>query len=222
MIAMTRDDALNRDAILTRYRHLRAISTQHHSAALRFLSRQAILEHARGLGLTVGKTLVADSEDELTLVFDLALHSPRNARSRAIDRYRKAARLAPDSDEAKVLDAMCRARFSIWRVERRHEAAGLVVFDILRQTDAWLVDEALEQSADAGMAIAMRLFTPEAFAMTAGVVVPVDRDIVREALAETLPRHSADPDVLASDPCFAMALYRAALNEGVMEEVSFL
>jgi hypothetical protein len=45
---------MTRDQILERYRHLRAISTGHHSGALKFLSRQALLEHAKRLGLATG------------------------------------------------------------------------------------------------------------------------------------------------------------------------
>ena len=140
---MTAGDTMGRDAILARYRHLRAISTRHHSAALEFLSRQAILEQARRLGLTVGRTLVAESEEELTLAFDLAIYTAPAGRSRAIDRYRAAARLDEGSDEALVLEAMCRARFSVWRIERRHEAVGFTVSDVIRRprpgwsTRAW-------------------------------------------------------------------------------------
>ena len=41
---------MTRDEVLQRYRHLRLISIGHHSGALKFLSRQAPLEHARRLG----------------------------------------------------------------------------------------------------------------------------------------------------------------------------
>ncbi len=114
---------------------------------------------------------------------------------------------------------MCRADFSLWRIERRHETAGLIVFDVLRQSEAWLMDEGLEQSAEDGMAIAMRLFTPETFAMTAGVIVPVDRDIVETAF-DLMASGPEDPDALARDPRFAMAVYRAALALGAMENVT--
>jgi hypothetical protein len=211
--------AMTREEILARYRRLRAISRRHHEEALRFLSRHALLDHARALGLAFGKTIVADNEGDLTLVFDLMVHAPKGTRSRAIDRYRKATPLAPDSDEARVLEAMCRARFSLWQVERRHETAGLVVLDLLRQTEVWLVDEGLEQSAREGMSMASRLYMPEDFAMTAGVIVPIDRDIVEEALDISLIRTPKDPDALASDPRFAMALYRAALDHDAMESV---
>lgn len=212
---------MTRDAALARYRHLRAISRQHHSAALKFLSQQTILDHARGLGLTVGKMLILDSEDELALAYDLAIHSPRYARSRAIDRYRKAAQLAPASDEARVLEAICQARFSIWRVERRHEIAGLVVCDLLRDTETWLMDENFERTADAGMAMAARLSQPEAFAMTCGVIVPVDRAIMEEVLDTELPRLRGAPAQVADNPRFAMSIYRVALASGALETVAF-
>jgi hypothetical protein len=72
---------MSRAEILTRYRHLRAISTRHHNEALRFVPRSALLEQARRLGLTVGKTLVAESMNELTLVFDLCLYTAAPGRA---------------------------------------------------------------------------------------------------------------------------------------------
>lgn len=212
---------VSREEILTRYRHLRAIATQHHSEALEFLSRSAILEQARHLGLTVGKTLVAESIDEMTLAFDLAIHTARPGHSRAIDRYARAAQLQPGSDESVVLEAMRQARFSVWRVERRHEAAGLMVQDLLRRDEAWLVDEALEQSAPEGVAVAMRLCTPDAFAMTSGIIVPVDREMMEEVLDQVLPRVRGEPDQVANDRRFASAIYRTAVANGLMERISF-
>jgi hypothetical protein len=52
---------LSRAEVLTRYRHFREISKQHHYAALDFLSKDAIISQARRLGLAQGKTLVLDS-----------------------------------------------------------------------------------------------------------------------------------------------------------------
>ena len=67
---------MNREEILDRYRRLRAISTHHHSAALKFLSGPALLAHAKRLGLAVGRTLLADSEEEMILTFDLRQGRP--------------------------------------------------------------------------------------------------------------------------------------------------
>ncbi len=208
--------------ILNRYRHLRAIGIRLHSAALDCLAPPAILERAKHLGLAYGQTLVADSEEEMTLVFDLAVHTAKPGRSRAIDRYARAAAVSSGSDEAQTLAAICRARFSVWRIERRHEVAGVMVKDMLRGGETWLVDEALTVSAPPGLTFASRLYWPAEFAMTCGIVVPVDAELMEDALMESISwmRH-ADPEQFADDPRFATAVYRTALNSGIMDGVVF-
>jgi len=52
---------LSRTEVLARYRHLREISKRHHSAALEFLSKDAVMSQARRLGLTQGKTLILEA-----------------------------------------------------------------------------------------------------------------------------------------------------------------
>ena len=211
----------SRDQVLRRYHHLRAIGTRHHSAALKFLARSAILEQARRLGLAAGQMLIADSDEELTLVFDLAIYTAKVGRSRAIDRYAKTTQLSSNSDEALMLDAMRHARFSIWRVERRHDSVGLIVTDALRQAAVWLVDEGLEASTQNDMCFASRLCEIEDFAITSGVVVPLDRHIIEDALTDALACRHADPDQVGDDPRFAAAIYRAALDCGIMDRVAF-
>ena len=213
---------LQREDILDRYRHLRAISTRHQSAALDCLARPAILERARHLGLAYGQALVAESEEEMTLLFDLALHTAKPGRSRAIDRYAKAAALSDDSDEGHTLAAMCGARFSVWRIERHHEVTGLIVTDVLRGSETWLIDEALTISAHAGLAFASRLCWPAEFAMTCGVVVPVDAELMEEVVVDThtwLQR--SEPNQWADDHRFAAAIYRTAIEAGIMDSVEF-
>jgi hypothetical protein len=84
---------MTRREILRRYRHLRAIVTRHHSAALKFQAPDAILEQAKHIGLAAGHTLITDNEQELTVLFDLVIYNAKQGRSRAIDRYAKTAQL---------------------------------------------------------------------------------------------------------------------------------
>lgn len=212
---------MNREEILDRYRRLRAISTDHHSAALKFLGGPALLAHAKRLRLAVGRTLVAESEEEMILAFDLALYTAKDGRSRPLDRYARAARLVPGSDEARMLDAMRAARFSIWRIEQRHATAGLIVTDVLRETEAWLIDEQLEASASEGVTFAGRLSQPEDFAMTCGVVVPVDRSLIEEVMLDTFAWRRGDAEQVAQDPRFAIAIYRTAIDNGTIGGVTY-
>jgi hypothetical protein len=227
-VALRKEDAFENQApaptrgdVLARYRRMREISKRHHSNVMDFLSKDAMMHYARRLGLADGKTLVIDSMDELTLAFDLAIHTAAVGRSRAIDRYARSARLAPGSDEALVLEAMCNARFAVVLVQRRHQAAGLIVTDIFRKIELWLVDEGLEISLPEGSAFATRYYTPDRFSMTAGVGMPVDLELLARAVASTpqLLRRSRAEAI--EDRRFAEAVYRAAIADGIMEGVTY-
>ena len=211
----------SRGEVLARYRHLREISKRHHSDALKLLSRDAILHQARRLGLADGKVLILDSMDELTLAFDLAIHTAPAGRSRAIDRYARSTRFASGSDEALMLEAMCNARFAIVVVRRRHPSAGLIVTDLFRKVDLWLMDEGLEVSLPVGTVFATRYFAPDRFVVTAGVGMPVDLDLLTSAI-ESVPQLPRKPRAEAiDDRRFAEAIYRAAIAAGIMENMTY-
>ena len=159
--------------------------------------------------------------NDLTLAFDLTIHTAPKDRSRAIDRYARAVRLAPESDERFVLEAMRRARFSIIGILRRHDVAGLIVEDLFRGSEFWLVDEGLETSLPDGVALATRLYTAEGFAMTAGVLVPLDIELIEDAIADTPQLLRNRREELIDDRRFAEAIYRVALASGLMEQVAY-
>jgi hypothetical protein len=206
--------------VLTRYRHLREIGKRLNSEIMNFLPGDALLHYGRRLGLAVGKTFVLDNMDEMSLVFDLAIHTAPAGRSRAIDRYAKSTRLPRESDEALVLEAMRTARFAILSVRNRHPAAGLLVTDVFRETDLWLVDEGLEVSLSEGAVFASRYFEPDGFAMTAGVCIPIDLGILANIVS--VPQLLEKPrEEAIADRRFAEAVYRAAVADGVAEAVSY-
>jgi hypothetical protein len=211
----------SRDNVLARYRHLREIGKRHHTAVMDYLATDAILQQASRLGLASGRTIMAESEDELTLAFDLAIHTATAGRSRAIDRYARSTALPTGSDEGIMLEAMRSAQFAIVAVENRHPTAGLIVTDMLRNADLWLMDEGLERSLRAGDMFATRYYKPADFAMTAGVCIPLDLDLL-EVATMTVPQLGRLPLVKAiDDRRFAEAIYRAAIMGGVMEGVEY-
>jgi hypothetical protein len=211
----------SRGEVLARYRHLREISKRHHSQIVKLLSRDVILQHARRLGLSHGNTLVLDTMDELTLAFDLAIHTAPAGRSRAIDRYARSARVAPGSDEALMLEAMRNARFAVVLVQRRHPSAGLIVTDLSRKVELWLVDEGLEISLPVGATFATRYFALDRFVMTAGVGMPVDRDLLATAVESAPQLLNKSHAEAIEDRRFAEAIYRAAIADGIMEGVAY-
>ena len=212
----------SRGEILDRYRRFRMLSKEHNSAAVKRTPTDAFIEQARRLGIARGRTLRLNSEDELALVWDLVIYARREGRQRALDRYASSQQLPSDSDEARVLSAMLAARFAFVRVERRHPAAGLIVSDLLREEELWLVDEGLEATAPVGCTFATRLYAPEDFHMTAGVIVPLDRSLLASVLVRRPRLARVDLDELSDDRRFAQAIYREAIEAGVMKQIRFL
>jgi hypothetical protein len=187
-----------RREILARYRHLRQISNEQHRAVLDVVAPNAVLDWAKRLGLAQGRTLLLESELELVLAEDLAIYLARPGRSHPLDRYARAARLAPGSDQAIVLEAM------------RH---------LLRGGKAWLLDETLAKTAPPGLEFAARLLQPEAFAMTARIIVPLAPGLTEQVFARTPVLQRVPTDALAREPQFAIGIYQAAVATGAMDAV---
>ena len=70
--------------------------------------------------------------------------------------------------------------------------------------------------------MAARLLKLEGFAMTARIIVPVTEDLVEEMLGRlSALAHAREGEALARDPRFAMGVYRAAVDTGMMDSVRF-
>jgi hypothetical protein len=68
-----------------------------------------------------------------------------------------------------------------------------------------------------------RVFTPDEFSVTAGVMMPVDAMILEDAFDEVLPRlKNHTPEEICNDRRFAEAIYRTAMEYGVMDYIGFL
>jgi hypothetical protein len=204
----------SRAEAIASYRHLRAISTELHDQILKRVSTDAILRQGRRLGIASGRTWVLEDEHEIDYAYDLAVHTAAPGKARAVDRYAQTTKFALGSDEDRVLEAMCKAEFTLICVERRDKIAGLVVTDLCRNRKLWLIDEGLERSARRGEMIATRLFAPAEFSMTCGVVVLVDEVLLTSALMDFPQLGNKELGDAVHDRRFAEALYRVALESG--------
>jgi hypothetical protein len=212
----------SRADILVRYRRYRDVRTDIQTAALKNVPRSSFLAHAKRIGLSDGKVLFSDDDVELTLVFDLAIHTAKGERTRAIERYARMRPAASDRAEALVLRGLQAAQFSIFRVTDRYEPAGLLVKDLLRGFDLWLLDEGLEESARLGAVFAMRVAPIEDFVVTCGVIVPVG-DLIFDAIDDFLADCATDAEraALADDPRFATSFYKLAIELGLMSLIAY-
>jgi hypothetical protein len=213
-----------RAEVIARYRQLRAISKRHQDGSLKLVSSSAMLQQARRLGMSDGRRIFLDqlSGGSFELHCDLLVYAAPAGRSRAVDRYARNSSPPAGSDEALVLDAMRNARFGVLVMQRRHPVAGLILTDIFRNEEIWLVDEGLETCLEEGMGYAMRYCTPEQFSMTTGAGVPVSRRSLHDAILAFAPPLARKPMSQAvDDPRFAEAVYRAAVMDGRANNVIY-
>jgi len=215
------EGVIDREEVRTRYRRLRAVSRAHNNAVLQAVPKKVLIHWGKRLGLVRRKTFIFEGEEELSLLADLAVYSARPGKAAPVERYRKTKSYAAGSTEAVMLDAMCDWRFSLFVVRRPHRTAGLVLYDLFRQEDVWLMDEGLEKTAPAGMALASRVTKPDAFHMTTGAALPLGEADLEETAA-LFSDGGANPFVDGGrNVKFVETVYRAAVTHSLLTGIRY-
>jgi hypothetical protein len=118
-----------------------------------------------------------EEADTAEMLVDVALFEPNQRGRRTFDRFLADRGERLDAADRALAERMAGARFSIFRVAGRHEAAGLWLEDMLADNRRlWLVDEALEVSAPEGAVLGMRLFDAGPFHAGFGIIVAPDAE----------------------------------------------
>jgi hypothetical protein len=203
--------------LVQRYRHLRVVSSEVQTAALGQVPWTAVIEFGRRVGAVRKGELVLEWEDELKLVQDLAIHTAKNQRSRAIDRYARVAPYPADSDQAHMLKALQDARFTIFQIKERHPVAGVMISDLFREQRFHLMDMGIAMSAGIDDLFVGRLMEIDGFVMSCLSFLPLRKEQI-EQVALRLPRRKSGPEFdQFQDPRCAIGIYRAAIEHGWMQ-----
>ena len=158
-----------RDEAVLHYRALRKSVNGHLAGALKYLKKQALMDAAHYLGITSDVNTIASNFDEMQLACDVVVFGKKHdERLRAIDRYARQQSFPEGSMGAITLSALLNEIFCIIEVKRSHEIAGLVVEDINRKSEMWLMDDGFEATASPGLILGARIVQPTEFCMTAG------------------------------------------------------
>ena len=131
---------------MTTHEHLLPVYLRLRQAGLRLnhklvgtLSKEALHEGARRLGMLHGETLVFDSEDETSVLMDYCIYNLYSGGKNAAQRY--LAESPPGGpDEMIFLQAMQTAYYSILQVTDVERGVGVAVRDLLRGGTGFLVD----------------------------------------------------------------------------------
>ena len=215
------------------------------NAAAKRIPLVSLAAQARALHLWRHNQVEPGSEAQLACVLDLGVFSPVGGHKPALQRVLHAAiPPPPGSADAAMLDAFTRARFSLFRMGEGDPRGGIALHDLCTGEEFWVMDRHLAQTGIPGTLVGARLVRPEEFALTCGVLCPVDVRVLlhvmenrapspgpvgalieprpNEPLVDRLLEEAAAPArlaELASDPLLAANTYRAALDLGLMGPV---
>ena len=216
----------------TAYEIYRATRERVVTAAGQRIPAASAASQARALGLWRGGEVKFTNEAQFLLVLDLAILGPVGGHTRALDREAKAGDHPEGSEEARVLAALSRAAFTLFRVGAPHPEGGVIAEDILRNTPLHIQDQVLAREEVQGCAFAGRLMRLDGFEMTCGAVAPVTDAVIeallgRPATIEPTPRFLPPlTPLLESDQVtlraaamaedFPARVYRTALQHGLL------
>ena len=159
--------------LLARYKHLRRAGLELNKRLAKSVSRSVIDEGGKKLGIIRQNVINLDAEDEIAVLMDFCIHDVRRQGMNAVDRYLAESPPAPEPDEQVLLEALRRARFSLFIVESTEPGVGVHVRDLLRDEPLFLVDIGCSQSASVGLVLATRVMAPEGISMMTGAALPV-------------------------------------------------
>ena len=215
------------------------------TAAARRVPLASVAQQARALSLWDGKRVAPGDELQLALVLDLGVLDPLGGHGRGIDRQAKAEPPRPGSDEARMLEALRRAEFGLYRLRGPHPEGGAAAEGFPDGEPIRIRDNHLGRRPP-GMLFGARLAWPEeGIPMTCGAVVPLDSRVLERLLlglpptrGRVVPRPLApqedeaavaeileDPGTrahlarLPRTPGFAALAYRAAIDLGLLGPV---
>ncbi len=143
--------------ILHGYKRLRPLRMRLNHELVSQLSKSALIEGAKKLGMLHGDTFVFDSEDETSVLMDYCIHHvSRNGRY-AVEQYLGDCAAEPDSDEMVYLRTLQHSTYTMLIVLRVEPGVGCYVRNLFTDETRLLVDIGLSQTAKPNGIIATRL-----------------------------------------------------------------
>ncbi len=132
---------------------------------------------ARDLGILHGKNIDLETEDEIGVLMDYAIHVLRREDGRnAVDRLLMENSPPEGSDQIRLLRSMQRSLYTIVQVQTPIPGVGVRGLEGPGRTPMLIVDIGFSQTAVPGMAMATRVHSPgEGWWMTTGAALPLNQ-----------------------------------------------
>jgi hypothetical protein len=222
----SKKDAVGDDR-LSRYRPLREAGRNLNVALAKLLSKDAVLECGKKLGIAKAGMVIFNNDDEVTVLYDYCLYHHRRGNKTVIERYLEQSPPEQGSLDAALVQAMQQARFSIFLITAITPRQGAVVQDLVRGDTLQLVDLGIAETGMPGILLLGRLLPVDDFYMSTGSLIPVSEPVYQEKLLpivkKFLPGDAERQQPLAAAPAAAYAaqMLRIALHAGGEDNVFY-
>jgi hypothetical protein len=206
------------------YLRLRKMSMALNNRLVESLSKDALEEGGRKLGILHKGTLVLDSEDELAVLMDYCIYNVYRGGRNAVERMLAD---APPSNpkELALLEAQTAAYYSVFQVVGTERGTGIMMEDTLRGDTQFMVDVSFGNTARAGNLLAGRVIPLDGFLVSAGAMLPVagrGTQRLADMLVHEVPR---DTDFTRLTPAqeadLTAKMIRACLESGASEHIVY-
>ena len=162
--------------LVDRYKKLRAVNRDLHSAILNYLPKKVLKKCAQKLGISNSGTFVLQEEHELDVLIDYCIYDYHEDGENAVSRYAKDNTPTPGSDEHAVLKAMLESYHSLIQAESIVKNVGIWAHDLLNNRRFLLIDIGFSKTIEKDYVFAARIIPFEDFVMTSGAALPVDAE----------------------------------------------
>ena len=212
---------MDQAAILRDYQELRHKSVAVNTRLVQSLNREEIGAAASALGMLHGKRIELETEDEISVVMDYAIHNPFRGGRNAVHRLLESNPFPDGSTELRLLRAMQNSHFTTFDVTLPIPGLGVRGLDGPTKTPIVIVDIGFSTTAEPGMVLATRIFSPgDGWWMTTGSALPLNNRALERIIIEFqdyMRQHGVEPP----EPQRQRIITRACVASGASRHISY-
>ncbi|MDB5302003.1 MAG: hypothetical protein JWO87_3666 [Phycisphaerales bacterium] len=212
---------MDQNEIVRDYKALRGVSVALNTRLVKTLNRDEIGAAAAALGMLHGKHIDLETEDEISVMMDYAIHNLFRDGRNAVDRMLEEDPPPEGSPELRLLRSMQKSHYTIFTVQTPIPGLGVRGLDGMEKTPIVIVDLGFGATAVPGMALATRIHSPgEGWWMTTGAALPINAKALSGIIRE-IDDHTRRFGVEPEDQERTTIIIRACVASGASRQVTY-
>jgi len=181
---------------------------------------------AQALGVLKGKTIVAKSEDTLSVVADHCIYANPKYRLKVLKAYRSRHSKSMDSECKELLDAVEKARYAVLFCEGVLTGLGVQMRNLLTGEVIRLIDIGMAETVERGLVICSHIIAPYGMYMTTGAPLPIPSQAaiknITSIIEDYIDHDRLRPDGIKNDHGeFAARVINTLLRHEAVEHMEY-